>query len=318
MQIASLTLAIGFTLQTAAALSQSYPSKPVRFIVPSAPGGGTDIVTRALSQKLSESMGQSFAVDNRAGAANLIGVEITQHAPADGYTLLMSPSTITVLPFIQKVGYELLRDFAPITLAAAVPNILVVNPSVPARNMAELIALAKREPGKLGFATAGAGSSPHMSVELLRSMTGIELLHVPYKGTAPAVVDVLSGQVQMMMANVLTVGPHIKAGKLRALGVSSAKRSEAVPDVPPIGESVPGYEVIQWYGVFAPAGTPADVVNRVSRESARALRLQDVKARLATDGAEPVGNTPEEFTAHLRGELAKWEKVAKAANIRAD
>jgi tripartite-type tricarboxylate transporter receptor subunit TctC len=302
----------------ALAAAQAYPTRPVRFIVPSAPGGGTDIVTRAVAQKLSESMGQAFAVENRAGAANLIGVELVQHSAPDGYTIIMSPSTITVLPFIQKVSYDLLRDFAPISLAAAVPNILVVHPSVAAKSVAELVALSKREPGKLSYASAGAGSSPHMSVELFKNMAGIDIVHIPYKGTAPGVVDLLAGRVQVMMGNVLTLGPHIRAGKLRALGVSSAKRSEAVPDVPPIGESVSGYDVIQWYGMFAPAGTPRPAVARLSSETARALRLPEVKERLAADGAEPVGNTPEEFTAHVRAELEKWSRVARAANIRAD
>ena len=300
------------------ALAQTYPAKTVRFIVPSAPGGGTDIVTRVVAQKMSESMGQQFVVENRAGAGSIIGVDIAAKSAPDGYTLVMSPSTVVINPFLfKKLPFDVLRDLAAVSEAASVSNVLVVHPSVPANSVSEFVALAKKSPGQLSFATAGTGSSPHMSVEVLKSMAGIELLHVPYKGTTPGVLDLLAGRVSMMMANTLTVGPHVKAGKLRALGVTSLKRSIALPEVPPINEAgVPGYEVIQWYGTFAPAGTPRDIIGRVQGEMARALKLADVREHLARDGAEPVGSTPEEFATRVRNELDKWGKVARAANIQ--
>ena len=300
------------------ALAQTYPAKTVRFIVPSAPGGGTDIVTRVVAQKMSDSMGQQFVVENRAGAGSIIGVDIAAKSAPDGYTLVMSPSTVVINPFLfKKLPFDVLRDLAAVSEAASVSNVLVVHPSVPANSVSEFVALAKKSPGQLSFATAGTGSSPHMSVEVLKSMAGIELLHVPYKGTTPGVLDLLAGRVSMMMANTLTVGPHVKAGKLRALGVTSLKRSIALPEVPPINEAgVPGYEVIQWYGTFAPAGTPRDIIGRVQGEMAKALKLVDVREHLARDGAEPVGSTPEEFAVRVRNELDKWGKVARAANIQ--
>ena len=299
-------------------LAQAYPSKAVRFIVPSAPGGGTDIVTRVVAQKMSESMGQQFVVENRAGAGSIIGVDIAAKSPPDGYTLVMSPSTVVINPYLfKKLPFDVLRDLIAVSEAASVANVLVVHPSVTANSVSELVALAKKSPGQLSFASAGTGSSPHMSVEVLKSMAGIELLHVPYKGTTPGLLDLLAGRVNMMMANTLTVGQHVKAGKLRALGVTSLKRSIALPEVPPISEAgVPGYEVIQWYGTFAPAGTPREVVGKVQGEMAKALKLSDVREHLAKDGAEPVGSTPEEFAARVRTELDKWGKVARTANIQ--
>jgi len=305
---------------SACAQAQAYPARAVRFIVPSAPGGGTDIVTRVVAQKMSESLGQQFVVENRAGAGSIIGVDIAAKSAPDGYTLVMSPSTVVINPYLfKKLPFDVIRDLVAVSEAASVPNVLVVHPSVPANSVAELVALAKKSPGQLSFATAGTGSSPHMSVEVLKSMAGIELLHVPYKGTTPGLLDLLAGRVSMMMANTLTVGQHVKAGKLRALGVSSLKRSIALPEVPPINEAgVPGYEVIQWYGTFAPAGTPRDIVNRVQGEMAKALKLADVREHLAKDGAEPVGSTPDEFAARVRSELDKWAKVTRAANIQAE
>lgn len=309
---------VGTACPPASVVAQAYPAKAVRFIVPSAPGGGTDIVTRVVAQKMSESMGQQFVVENRAGAGSIIGVDIAAKSAPDGYTLVMSPSTVVINPYLfKKLPFDVLRDLAPVSEAASVPNVLVVHPSVPANNVSEFVALAKKSPGQLSFATAGTGTSPHMSVEVLKSMAGIELLHVPYKGTTPGVLDLLAGRVSMMMGNTLTVGPHVKAGKLRALGVTSLKRSIALPEVPPISEAgVPGYEVIQWYGTFAPAGTPRDIIGRVQGEMAKALKLADVREHLARDGAEPVGSTPEEFATRVRTELEKWGKVARAANIQ--
>ncbi|MFM9968691.1 MAG: Bug family tripartite tricarboxylate transporter substrate binding protein [Burkholderiales bacterium] len=318
MKTALAATIIGMAAPVTIAFAQGYPSKAVRFIVPSAPGGGTDIVTRVVAQKMSESMGQQFVVENRAGAGSIIGVDIAAKSPPDGYTLVMSPSTVVINPYLfKKLPFDILRDLVAVSEAASVANVLVVHPSVPANNVAELVALAKKTPGQLSFASAGSGSSPHMSVEVLKSLAGIELLHVPYKGTTPGLLDLLAGRVSMMMANTLTVGQHVKAGKLRALGVTSLKRSAALPDVPPINEAgVPGYEVIQWYGTFAPAGTSREIIGRVQAEMAKALKLADVREHLARDGAEPVGSTPEEFASRVRLELEKWGKVARAANIQ--
>jgi len=306
-------------LLSAAAAAQ-YPAKPVRFIVPSAVGGGTDIIARAISVKLGESLGQQFVVDNRPGAGQMIGIELAAKAPADGYTLLMAASTLAINPIMyKKVPYDPIRDFAPITQAATLPNVLVVHPSLPVKSVAELIAYAKQHPGELNFASAGIGTSPQMSIELLKSMTGIDMVHIPYKGTAPGVVDVLAGQVKVMAPNLLTALPHIKAGKLRALAVTSVKRTEALPEVPTVAEAgVPGYDSTQWYGVLAPAGTPPQIVARLHDEIVRALRDAEVGKRLAADGAEAVGNRPEEFAAFIKSETEKWAKVAAAAGIKAE
>ena len=316
-----LPAALLMVLACAGAAAQTrYPAKPVRFIVPSAAGGGTDIIARALAQKLSESLGAQFVVDNRPGAGQMIGIEIAAKSSADGNTILMAASTLAINPIMyKKVTYDPLRDFAPITQAASLPNVLVVHPSLAVKSLAELIAYAKQHPGQLNFASAGIGTSPQMSVELLKSMAGIDMVHVPYKGTAPGVVDLLAGQVLVMAPNVLTALPHIKSGKLRALAVTSAKRSVALPDIPTVAESgLAGYDSTQWYGVLAPAGTPRAVVARLHDEIVRALRDPDVMKRLAADGAEPVGSTPEDFAAFIRSESEKWAKVAAAAGIRAE
>jgi len=310
--VAALLLAFAGTA------SGQYPTKPVRFIVPSAVGGGTDIIARAISLKLSEALGQQFVVDNRPGAGQMIGIELAARSPADGHTILMAASTLAINPIMyKKVPYDPLRDFAPITQAATLANVIVVHPSLPVKSIAELIAYAKQRPGQLNFASAGIGTSPQMSIELLKSMAGIDMVHIPYKGTAPGVVDLLAGQVLVMAPNVLTALPHIKAGKLRALAVTSARRSEGLPDVPTVAESgLPGYDSTQWYGVLAPAGTPRDIVARLHDEIVRALRDAEVGKRLAADGAEPVGSSPEEFAAFIKSESEKWAKVAQAAGIK--
>jgi tripartite-type tricarboxylate transporter receptor subunit TctC len=310
--VAALLLALAGTA------SGQYPTKPVRFIVPSAAGGGTDIIARAISLKLSESLGQQFVVDNRPGAGQMIGIELAAKSPADGHTILMAASTLAINPIMyKKVPYDPQRDFAPITQAATLANVIVVHPSLPVKSIAELIAYAKQRPGQLNFASAGIGTSPQMSIELLKSMAGIDMVHIPYKGTAPGVVDLLGGQVLVMAPNVLTALPHIKSGKLRALAVTSARRSEGLPDVPTVAESgLAGYDSTQWYGVLAPAGTPREIVARLHDEIVRALRDAEVGKRLAADGAEPVGSSPEEFAAFIKSESEKWAKVARAAGIR--
>jgi tripartite-type tricarboxylate transporter receptor subunit TctC len=290
----------------------------VRFIVPSAAGGGTDIIARAVSLKLSEALGQQFVVDNRPGAGQMIGIELAAKAPPDGHTILMAASTLAINPVMyKKVPYDPLRDFAPVTQAASLPNVLVVHPSLPVNSLAELIAYAKARPGELNFASAGIGTSPQMSIELLKSMAGIDMVHIPYKGTAPGVVDLLAGQVKVMAPNVLTALPHIKSGKLRALAVTSGKRSRALPEIPTVAEAgLPGYDSTQWYGVLAPAGTPREIVARLHGEIVRALRDPEVGKRLEADGAEAVGSSPEEFSAFIRSETEKWAKVARAAGIK--
>jgi tripartite-type tricarboxylate transporter receptor subunit TctC len=309
-------LALAAMLASAAAASAQYPSRPVRFIVPSSAGGGTDIIARALAQKLAEAFGQPFVVENRPGAGQMIGLELAAKAAPDGHTLVMAASTLALNAVMyKKVPYDALRDFAPIMQAATVPNVLVVHPSLPVKSLAELLAHARQHPGKLSYASAGIGTSPHMAIELLASMAGVEMVHIPYKGTGPGITDLLGGQVALMAPNVLTALPHIKAGKLRALGVTSAVRSEALPETPAIGEFLPGYEAAQWYGVLAPAGTPPDIVARLYAELVKVLLHEEVKVRLAADGAEPVGSSPAEFSAFIRREIAKWTRVARAANI---
>jgi len=310
-------LALALIAATAVAQGTAYPAKPVRIVVPSSPGGGTDILARVLAQKLSESQGQQFVVENRPGAGQVIGIEAVARSAPDGYTLLMAASAIVINEVLYaKPPYDTLHDFVPVTLGASLPNILVVHPALPVKSVRELIALAKARPGQLNYSSAGSGTSPHLSMELFRLMAGITLTHVPYKGTGPATVDLVAGQVQLSMPNVLTALPQIKGGKLRGLGVTSAKRATGLPDIPAIAETLPGYEAIQWYGLLAPAGTPREIVNKVQAETARILVLPEVKARLAADGADAVGNRPEEFAAYIRTEIAKWGKVAKAGGIK--
>ena len=315
IKLPALTLALGAT--GAVAQGPAFPVKPVRIVVPSSPGGGTDILARVLAQKMSESLGQQFVVENRPGAGQVIGIEAVARAAPDGYTLLMAASAIVIAEVIYaKPPYDTLRDFAPVTLAASLPNILVVHPALPAKTVRELIALAKTRPGQLNYSSAGSGTSPHLSMELFRLMAGITLTHIPYKGTGPATVDLIAGQVQLSMPNVLTALPQIKGGKLRALGVTSARRATGLPAIPAIAETLPGYEAIQWYGLLAPAGTPREIVARVQAEIARILMLPEVKERLAADGADAVGSRPEEFAAYIRAELAKWGKVVKNGGIK--
>ena len=309
---------LGLCVLTSHGLAQSaYPVRPVRIVVPSPPGGGTDIIARVLAQHFSSAMGQQFFVENRAGAGNMIGIESVARAAPDGHTLLFVPSTLALNSIMyKKVSYDPVRDFAPITLAAAANNVLVVNPAIAAKTLVEFIALAKSKPGQLTYGTPGIGTSPHMSMELFKSLAGVDLQHVPYRGTAPAMTDVISGQIASMFSNALTAKPQIESGAIRALGVSGRKRSEALPSVPPIAEvGVPSYEATQWYGLVAPAGTPADIIARLHAEATAALKTQEMKDKLASDGAEPVGTTPQEFAAHIKGELEKWGAVARAAKI---
>jgi tripartite-type tricarboxylate transporter receptor subunit TctC len=299
-----------------ATAQSNYPSRPVRIVVPSPPAGGTDIIARMLAQYFSR-LGQQFIVENRPGAGNMIGIESVARAPADGYTLLMVPSTLALNSVLyRKVTYDPIADFAPITLAATAPNVLVVNPSVPAKSVSEFIALAKAKPGELTYGTPGVGTSPHMSMELFKSMAGIDLRHIPYRGTAPAVTDIISGQIHAMFANALTAKPQIDAGKVRALAVSGPRPIDALPGVPPVAHaSVPNYEAMQWYGLLAPAGTSPEIIALLRAEAVKVLHTGDMKEKLASDGAEPVGSTPAEFAALIKSELEKWTNVARVAKI---
>ena len=305
-------------VQPASAQQSSYPVRAIRLVVPSSPGGGTDITARLVAPKLSEFLGQQVVIENRSGAGTMIGGEVVARAAPDGYTLLMGISTLAINPAMyKKVPYDALRDFAPISQVVSLPNILVSHPSLPVKSVKDLVAFAKARPAQINFASAGMGTSPHLSMELLLTMTKIKMIHVPYKGSGQGVVDVLAGHVSLMTPSILTGLPYVKDGRLRALGVTSAKRAAGAPDIPTIAEAgVPGYEATQWFGILAPAGTPVEIVNRLHREVVRVLATPEMRERFTADGAEPVGSTPEEFLAYIRSETAKWSGVIKQAGIK--
>jgi len=298
----------------------TYPVKPVRLIVPSVAGGGTDISARLIAPKLGEFLGQQVVVENRAGAAMIIGGEIVARAAPDGYTLLMGISTITINPSIhKKMPFDALRDFAPISQVVSQPNILVVHPSVPAKTVKELIAFTRKHPNQLDYGTAGTGSNPHLTMELFLSMAGIKMVHVPYKGLAPAMIDIIAGHLTVMSSTMLSGIAYVRDGRLRALGVTTAKRSPIMPELPTIAEAaLPGYEASQWYGVLAPAGTPREIITKLHAGLVRAVQDATVRERFLADGAEPVGSSPEEFSAYMRSETAKWAKVIKDAGIKVE
>ena len=318
MKSFNAVLLIAALAGAAGATAQNYPARPVRLIVPSSPGGGTDISARIIAPRLSEYLGQQVVVENRPGAGTMIGGEVVARSAPDGYTLLMGISTLAINPAIyRKVPYDALRDFAPVSQAVALPNVLVAHPSLPVKTVKELVAFARARPGQINFASAGLGTSPHLSMELFLSMTGLKMVHVPYKGSGPGVTDLVAGHVPLMMPNMLSALPHIKSGRLRALGVTSTKRASRASDIPTIAEAgVPGYEAVQWYGVLAPAGTPRPVITRLHAEVVRVLQQPDIRERFLSDGAEAVGSSPEEFAAFIRAETAKWAKVIKDAGLR--
>jgi tripartite-type tricarboxylate transporter receptor subunit TctC len=303
------------------AQTEAYPSRPVRMIVPFPPGGSTDIMARVVAQKLTEKLGQQVIVDNRGGAGGTIGMNIAAKAPPDGYTLMMSTSiTHTVgASLYAKLPYNVLTDFAPITLAASVPLLFVVNPGVPAKSVKELIQLAKAKPGQLNYASPGSGTSGHLAAEMFKSMAGVDIVHVPYKGGGPAVVDLIGGQVQMLILSAVATLPHVKTGKLRALAVTGLARSPKLPDIPTVSESgLPGYEVVLWYGVSAPAKTPASIVNRLNQDIVAIMQSTEMRERLASEAGQPVGNTPEQFEKIIRADVAKWAKIVRESGIKAD
>lgn len=308
---------ICLALAASAAQAQSdYPNRPVKVIVPSTPGGGSDTFARLVAQHLSETLGQQFYIDNRPGGGTLIGMEAAAHSDADGYTLYLAPSTITLMALVKKKLSVTLADFAPISLAAILPQVLVVNPSIEAKNVTGFVALAKKEPGKLTYGSPGIGTGPQMAMQLLINNTGINVLHIPYKGVANVLTDLLAGRVSSMMLNMLTAKPHIESGKLRALGVTSAKRVAGLETIPTIAEQgLKGYQALQWFAFFAPKGTPNAIIDKIQQEMAKGLNSPKVKQQLAIQGAEPGGNTPAEFAAFLKEESDKWAAVAKAAKI---
>lgn len=304
-----------------AAWSQSYPIKPIRFIVPFPAGGGADIFARVTGRKLSENMGQSIVVDNRAGASGIVGCEAVARSVPDGYTLLMGTTgTHTTNPAVYtKLPYHPLRDFVAISLVGESPFVLLVHPSLPVKNLKELIEFARARPGQLTYASSGTGSSSHLGFELFNLMAGIKGVHVPYKGLPPATMDTISGYVTMTWNSITASAPFIRNKQLRALGIGSLKRSALMPEIPTISEAgLKGFELGSWYGIFAPAGTPPDVVRRIHNEVARAVNDPGLRGQFAALGAEPVGSTPDEFLAVLKLDLVKWAKVARQANVKAD
>jgi tripartite-type tricarboxylate transporter receptor subunit TctC len=319
-KIKYLSCIITLSLLALPVAAQSYPTRAVRLVVPSSPGGGTDISARILAPQLTQFFGQQVVVENRPGAGTMIGGEAVARAAPDGYTLLMGISTLAINPAMyRKVPYDALKDLAPISQAVSLSNVLVVHPSLPAKSVKEFVALVKPRPGQINFASAGVGTSPHLSMELFLVMTGLKMLHVPYKGSGPGVTDLIAGHVPAMMPNMLSAQPHIKSGRLRALGVTGSKRAPGADDIPTIAEAgVPGYEAVQWYGVLAPAGTPRDIISKLHTGVVRALQNPEVRQRLLNDGAEPIGSSPDEFAAYLRSETAKWAKVTQAAGIKPD
>jgi len=303
------------------AAAQGYPARPIRLMVPSTPGGSVDTLARTIGPKLSEKWNQQVVVDNRSGAGGAIAGELTAKAAPDGYTLLMGTvaSLATNVSLQKKLPYDPVKDFAPITLVATQNLMLLVHPSVPAKSVQELTALAKKQPGALSFASAGNGTGGHLSGELYRMLAGIDMLHVPYKGVAPAIIDVVSGQVTMTFASIISSMPQVSSGKLRALAVTGARRSPAAPGLATMMEAgVKGYESATWYGIVAPARTPQDVVMKLNAEIVAIVKHPEMNERLSREGADPVGNTPAEFGRHIQQEIEKWGKVIKAAGIRAE
>ena len=315
-----LCLCLGLCLGAAPAGAQTYPSKPIRMIVPFAPGGGTDILARIIGQQLADAWGQAVNVENRAGASGNLGTELVARSVPDGHTLVMAINTHAVnASLYSKLPFDPVKDFAPVILTATTANILVVHPSVPANSVQELIALAKAQPGKLNYASGGSGTTSHLAAELFKTMAGVEMVHVPYKGGGAAYTDLISGQVQLYFVGIPGTLQYLKAGRLRALGVTTLRRSPAAPEVPTIAESgLPGFSATTWWGILAPAGTPQPIIARIDFEVARILKLPEVRAKLDAQGFEPVASTPESFGAFMRSEIELWAKAVKASGARAE
>lgn len=301
------------------ASAQNWPVRPGRIIVPFQPGGGADIQARLLGKKLTESMGQSFVVENRGGAGGMVGAEIVAKSPADGYTLLFSTASLAVnVTLYKKLGFDPVRDFAPVSLFSSAPLILVVHPSVPAKTVKELVALARQNKGKLNAGSNGSGTTSHLAIEMLKQHAGIEVAHIPYKGGGPASIAIMAGEVDMRFSGQLAVLPHIKAGRVRPLAVASVAKSIVLPNVPTLPSVYPGFEADNWYAMFLPAGTPRDIVAKLSAEIIKVVKAPDMRDAISKDGAEPVGSTAEELATYFKREVDKYAKVIKAANVQAE
>jgi tripartite-type tricarboxylate transporter receptor subunit TctC len=316
-------LALACALAPSGALAQaaSYPAKPIRVIVPSPPGDGSDLMARAIGERLTQAWGQPVVVDNRQGAGGRVGTEAAAKSAPDGYTLIMGNAGSHGInaALYRDLPYDVERDFVAVTQVMRAPNVLVINPALPAKNVTELIALFKASPGKYSYGSGGNGSSAHFTAELFKTMAGVDVAHIPYKGATPALTDVIGGQVAMFMGNLPPAIGHIKAGRVRALAVTTAQRSALVPELPTVAESgLPGFETVAWFGLFAPAGTPRDIVEKIQAEVTKIVQQPDIRERIGTLGGEPVGNAPEAFAAIVRDDVAKWKRVAKASNITAD
>jgi tripartite-type tricarboxylate transporter receptor subunit TctC len=309
-----------FTRAASAQDAQGYPDKPIHLIVPYEPGGGTDIFGRLVGKELAVKLGQSVIIENRAGAGGAVGTASVIHSAADGYTLeLVSTSPVTVQPFIRKhLGYDPIKDLAPITLIASIPAVLVVSPTLPVNSVADLVKYAKANPGKLTFSSSGIGGTAHLSGEMLKTMTGTDMLHVPYKGTGPALTGVLSGEVSMTFGDVVSTLKFVQSGQMKALGVTTPKRSPVLPDVPSIAETLPGYSSGVWYGIVAPAKTPPAIVDKLNKALVEILKDPEFKKTLNEQGAEPIGNTPAEFVAFIKDDMDRWGKLIKEAGIPAE
>ena len=315
--IGAALLAAGLAAGNALA-ADKYPTKPIRFIVPFPPGGGTDIVARVIAQRMTETLGEQVVVDNRGGAGGTIGAEIAARAVPDGYTLIMVSGSYAVNPTVYKLSYDPITGVTPIALVAQGAFVMALHPAVPATNVKEFIALARAKPGALNFASTGVGGITHLATELFRMMAGVNITHIPYKGTGPALTDVLGGQVQILFGSAPATVPHVRTGKLRGLGVTTPKRIAALPDMPTISEAgVPGYEVVLWYGVLGPKGLPKDIVARWNSEVNRIVQTQEMKERFVQEGIEAAPGTPEHFAQFLKRDIEKWMKVVKDANVKA-
>jgi tripartite-type tricarboxylate transporter receptor subunit TctC len=312
-------LALLFSAVLLPAFAQSYPSKPVRIVVPFAPGGGSDFIARFMAQRLTEALGSQVIVENKPGAGGVLGIEQGIKAPADGYTLTLIASSYTVNPSIYKLNFDPVTDVTPIIQMSQGPLLVVVSPAVPVKTIKELIALAKSKPGEITFASSGQGSVIHLATELFDTMAKIKMNHIPYKGTGPALTDTLAGQTNVFFSSTANAMPHVKAGKLRAVAVTTAKRIAALPDVPTVAESgVPGYDVVLWHGLIGPKGLPRAVVDRINGEVTKSLKLKETAEQLQNDGVAPAGGTPEQFAAQIRKEIGVWKKVAADAGVKAE
>ena len=303
----SLFLTIGLS-----ARAQTFPAKSVRLVVGFATGGGTDTIARVIGKKLAATWPHPLVVENRPGADGSIATELVANSPPDGHTLVMVSNAHTITPFQRSLAYDPVKDFAPVTLVASTPNLLLVHPTLPVKNVKELVALAKVRPGQLSYGSAGAGVVTNLAMELLKTMTGTNIVHVPYKGSSPAVIDLVGGHIQLMFGAVPTVGPHVKSGKLRAIAISSPERWPSFPDLPTVSESLPGFETASWYGVLAPAGTPPAIVNKLQNDMAGALQSPDVRAVVTGSGFEVIGNKPDEFAQVIQRDMQKWGKLIRA------